>query len=67
MINDGKKRTFKQWQNLKEKQELVEEKKGPEVRYGVCKCGNGSFAHKIENRQMIRICKNEACKDEKIV
>lgn len=67
---DGKARTWKQWQARKKKEELERiDKHGEPVekkRYGVCEeCGSGRSRLKIENRQLVKVCKD--CQKEMVV
>lgn len=52
----------------KESKGIVVEELQARERPGICdKCGRGRFKQVVRNRQLIRICKTENCKDEILV
>ena len=63
---DGKKRTWSQWQQLKKKEDEVAEVREERSKAGKCPiCSSGKFTLRLENRQMIRTCKD--CSDQLVV
>jgi hypothetical protein len=69
-LEDGKKRTYAQWQKkIKAENEKNEDVPPEETgeRPGVCVCGCGTFTHKMVNRELVRVCKNEECKAELVI
>lgn len=62
--------TWKQMTEHREKERkgIVVEELQVKERPGICdKCGGGRFKQIIRNRELVRICKKDTCKDEIIV
>lgn len=68
-IAGGKQLTWKQYMRKKQAYEEEQKAQGREAneivsRPGVCECGTGTFEHRIDNHELIRICKNPECREE---
>lgn len=69
---DGKARNFTQYLKYRQESEHLTTEEivavANEVKPGICtECGGGGFSQRMENGDMIRVCKNPKCRHEIVV